>query len=132
MRVGNAASTQVQLDVYGELIDALYQEVHGGLVHAGWGLGPAITALIGHLAEIWQQPDESIWEVRGAARHFTFSKAMAWVAIDRAVRTAEEFGLDGPLDEWRALRMRIHDTVCREGFNPTKGAFVQYLRRGRA
>ncbi len=125
VRVGNAASTQVQLDVYGELIDAVYQEVHGGLVKPGGGWD-VITALIGHMAEIWQEPDESIWEVRGAAQHFTFSKAMAWVAVDRAVRTAEEFGLDGPLDEWRALRMRIHDTVCREGFNPTKGAFVQY------
>jgi len=124
VRVGNAASTQVQLDVYGELLDALYQEVHGGLVEAGpgWDL---VTALVGHLAEIWDQPDESIWEVRGGARHFTFSKAMAWVAVDRAIRAAEEFGLDGPLEEWRALRTRIHDTVCREGFNAKKGAFVQ-------
>lgn len=125
VRVGNAASTQVQLDVYGELIDALYQEVHGGLVPPGegWDL---LTALAGHLEEIWEQPDESIWEVRGGAKHFTFSKAMAWVAIDRVIRTAEEFALKGPLDEWRALRTRIHDTVCREGFNPAKGAFVQY------
>jgi GH15 family glucan-1,4-alpha-glucosidase len=125
VRVGNAASGQVQLDVYGELLDALYQEVHGGLVPPGesWDLQ---TALVGHLEEIWEQPDESIWEVRGGARQFTFSKAMAWVALDRAIRTGEEFGLTGPLDRWRALRTRIHDTVCREGFNPAKGAFVQY------
>jgi GH15 family glucan-1,4-alpha-glucosidase len=126
VRVGNAASTQVQLDVYGELLDALYQEVHGGLVEAGsgWDL---FKELLGHLAEVWDEPDESIWEVRGGARHFTFSKAMAWVAADRAIRTAEEFGLDGPLEEWRALRLQIHDTVCREGFNAKKGAFVQYF-----
>jgi GH15 family glucan-1,4-alpha-glucosidase len=125
VRIGNAASTQVQLDVYGELLDALYQEVHGGLVPPGesWDL---LTALAGHLEEIWDQPDESIWEVRGGARQFTFSKAMAWVAFDRAIRTGEEFGLKGPLDRWRALRTRIHDTVCREGFNAAKGAFVQY------
>ena len=125
VRVGNAASTQVQLDVYGELLDALYQEAHGGLVRpqASWDLQ---TALIGHLAEIWQQPDEGIWEVRGGARHFTFSKAMAWVAMDRAIRTAEEFGLEAPLETWRALRARIHDAVCRDGFNTAKGAFVQY------
>ncbi len=125
VRVGNAASTQVQLDVYGEVLDALYQEVHGGLVPPGesWDL---VTALVEHLEDIWEQPDESIWEVRGGARQFTFSKAMAWVAVDRAVRAAEEFGLEGPLDRWRALRTRIHDAVCREGFNAAKGAFVQY------
>jgi GH15 family glucan-1,4-alpha-glucosidase len=125
VRVGNAASTQVQLDVYGELLDALYQEAHCGLMRpqASWDLQ---TALIGHLTEIWEEPDESIWEVRGGARHFTFSKAMAWVAIDRVIRTAEEFGLEAPLENWQALRARIHDSVCREGFNPAKGAFVQY------
>jgi len=125
VRVGNAASTQVQLDVYGELLDALYQEAHAGLMRpqANWDLQ---TALIGHLAEIWEQPDEGIWEVRGGARQFTFSKAMAWVAMDRAIRTAEEFGLHAPLETWRALRIRIHDAVCRQGFNAAKGAFVQY------
>jgi GH15 family glucan-1,4-alpha-glucosidase len=125
VRVGNAASTQLQLDVYGELIDALYQEAHGGLMrpHASWDLQ---TALVGHLAEIWEQPDESIWEVRGEPRHFTFSKAMAWVAMDRVIRTAEEFDLDGPLDDWRALRSRIHESVCSHGYNADKGAFVQY------
>ena len=126
VRVGNAASTQVQLDVYGELLDAFYQEMHTGSVEpgSGWDL---ITSLIQHLADIWQEPDESIWEVRGGARHFTFSKAMAWVALDRAIRAAEEFHLEGPLDEWRALRACIHETVCREGFSTAKGAFVQYF-----
>ena len=129
VRVGNAASTQVQLDVYGELLDALYQEAHSGLVDpaAGWDL---VSALVEHLSGIWQEPDESIWEVRGGARHFTFSKAMAWVAMDRAIRTAEEFRLDCPLDAWRSLRTRIHETVCRDGFNAAKGAFVQYFGTG--
>lgn len=126
VRVGNAASTQVQLDVYGELIDALYQEVHSGLVPPQGESWDLVTALAQHVAEIWDQPDESIWEVRGGARQFTFSKAMAWVAIDRAIRAAEEFELAGPLDRWREVRSRIHDSVCREGFNPAKGAFVQY------
>jgi GH15 family glucan-1,4-alpha-glucosidase len=126
VRVGNAASEQVQLDVYGELIDALYQEVHGGLVPAHGESWDLVTALTEHVEEIWDQPDESIWEVRGGARQFTFSKAMAWVAFDRAIRAAEEFGLDGPLDRWRGVRQRIHDSVCREGFNAAKGAFVQY------
>ncbi len=126
VRVGNAASTQVQLDVYGELLDALYQEVHGGLVPPHGESWDLATALTEHVEAIWDQPDESIWEVRGGARQFTFSKAMTWVAIDRAIRTAEEFGLEGPLDRWRGLRAHIHDSVCRDGFNPAKGAFVQY------
>jgi GH15 family glucan-1,4-alpha-glucosidase len=125
VRVGNAASTQVQLDVYGELADALYQEAHLGLVkpRESWDLQ---TALIGHLETIWEQPDESIWEVRGDPQHFTFSKVMCWVAFDRVIRAAEEFGLPGPVDAWKALRARIHDSVCRDGFNASKGAFVQY------
>jgi GH15 family glucan-1,4-alpha-glucosidase len=125
VRVGNAASAQLQLDVYGELMDAMYQEMHQGLVRAGasW---PIQRALIGHLVETWEQPDESIWEVRGGAKHFTFSKAMAWVAMDRAIRGAEEFHLPARLDEWRALRQRIHDSVCRDGFSAEKQAFVQY------
>ena len=103
VRIGNAASTQVQLDVYGELMDALYQEMHGGLARpsASWDIQ---RALIEHVAEIWQQPDEGIWEVRGGPKHFTFSKAMAWVAVDRAIRGAEEFGLAARLDQWRVLR----------------------------
>ena len=125
VRVGNAASTQIQLDVYGELIDALYQEAHLGLVPPGesWDLQ---VALVGHLAEIWDQPDEGIWEVRGDAQQFTFSKAMAWVAFDRVIRGAEEFDLKGPVEQWKLLRAQIHDSVCRNGFNAAKGAFVQY------
>jgi GH15 family glucan-1,4-alpha-glucosidase len=126
VRIGNAASAQLQLDVYGELLDAMYQEMHTGLARpaASWNIQ---RALIGHLAETWELPDESIWEVRGGPQHFTFSKVMAWVAMDRAIRGAEEFHLPARLDEWRALRQRIHDTVCREGFSAEKQSFVQYF-----
>ena len=126
VRIGNAASTQLQLDVYGELIDALYQEAALGLVRptASWGLQ---RALIDHLEAVWMQPDESIWEVRGGPQNFTFSKVMVWVAVDRAIRGAEAFGLPAPLDRWRALRSEIHQTVCRAGFNEQRGTFVQYF-----
>jgi GH15 family glucan-1,4-alpha-glucosidase len=124
VRVGNAAARQMQLDVYGELMDALHQARHGGIVggETGWALQ---KALITHLETVWQQPDEGIWEVRGGRRHFTHSKVMAWVAVDRVLRTAEEFGLPGPLAEWRALRDTIHREVCQQGFNTERGAFVQ-------
>jgi GH15 family glucan-1,4-alpha-glucosidase len=126
VRIGNAASIQLQLDVYGELVDALYQEAALGLARpaASWGLQ---RSLVTHLEQIWEQPDESIWEVRGGAQNFTFSKAMVWVAIDRAIRGAEQFGLPAPLERWRALRTRIHETVCREGFNQQRNSFVQYF-----
>ena len=125
VRIGNAASAQLQLDVYGELMDAMYQELHAGLVRpaASWNIQ---RALIAHLAKTWEQPDESIWEVRGGPQHFTFSKAMAWVAMDRAIRGAEEFHLPARLDEWRALRDRIHASVCNEGYSTEKRSFVQY------
>ena len=125
VRIGNAASGQLQLDVYGELMDALFQELDLGLArpNASWDIQ---RHLVDHLAKIWDQPDESIWEVRGGARHFTFSKAMAWVAMDRAIRGAEKFNLSGRLDQWRTLRQEIHDSVCREGFSKEKNSFVQY------
>ncbi len=126
VRVGNAASTQLQLDVYGELMDALYQEAALGLVRpaATW---PIQRTLVNHLERIWQDPDRSIWEVRGDPRHFTFSKVMAWVAFDRAIHGAEQFGLPAPLERWRAIRARIHDTVCADGFHEPKNSFVQYF-----
>jgi len=126
VRVGNAASSQLQLDVYGELIDALYQETAMRLVRpsVSWKLQ---RALMTHLEEIWQQPDESIWEVRGGARNYTFSKVMAWVAVDRAIRGAESFKLPAPLERWRALRTHIHETVCQHGFNTERNSFVQYF-----
>ena len=125
VRVGNAASNQVQLDVYGEVMDALYQEMHNGLVHPtdSWDIQ---TALIEHLLEIWRNPDESIWEVRGGGRNFTFSKVMAWVALDRAIHGAEEFKLDAPLGQWKSVRDQIHAEVCAKGFHRGKQTFTQY------
>ena len=124
VRVGNAAAGQLQLDVYGEVLDALYQARQGGLPSSpqAWQLA---SALVTHLEGIWDQPDEGLWEVRGGRQHFTHSKVMAWVAFDRAIRGAEAFGLDGPLDRWRATRQRIHDEVCARAFDATHGAFMQ-------
>jgi GH15 family glucan-1,4-alpha-glucosidase len=124
VRVGNAAARQVQLDVYGEVIDALYvARRHGlGANPASWALE---CALVDHLATCWDQPDEGIWEVRGEPRHFTHSKVMAWVAFDRAVRSATEFGLDAPVDKWREVRDAIHAQVCERGFDASLGSFVQ-------
>ncbi|WGF87979.1 glycoside hydrolase family 15 protein [Marinivivus vitaminiproducens] len=126
VRVGNAAAMQLQIDIYGEIMGALHIARNGGLAHPeeGWDLQ---RALLDHLEEIWQEPDDGIWETRGERRQFTFSKMMAWVAFDRAVADAERFGLDAPLDRWRALRDEIHETVCREAFNPAVNSFVQYF-----
>ncbi|MGH7720081.1 MAG: glycoside hydrolase family 15 protein [Gemmatimonadaceae bacterium] len=124
VRVGNAAYGQVQLDVFGEVMDALYLAWRGGLHDSveAWQLARAMVA---HLAQIWTEPDEGIWEVRGGPRHFVQSKVMAWVAFDRVVKCAEQFGLEGPVDKWRALRRRIHDEVCQRGFDRELGTFVQ-------
>jgi GH15 family glucan-1,4-alpha-glucosidase len=124
VRVGNAASHQCQLDVFGEVGDAMYQARVRGLepAPAGWALE---RALIRFLEKVWDQPDEGIWEVRGPRRHFTHSKVMAWVAFDRAIRSVERFGLEGPLDRWRQVRQTIHERVCREGFDPQMNSFVQ-------
>jgi GH15 family glucan-1,4-alpha-glucosidase len=124
VRVGNGAVRQLQLDVYGEVLDAFYVARRAGLStsEATWALE---RALISHLEKIWREPDEGIWEVRGGRRHFTHSKVMAWVAFDRAVRSIEEFGLDGPLEQWREVRSAIHDEVCERGYDPDQNAFVQ-------
>jgi GH15 family glucan-1,4-alpha-glucosidase len=124
VRIGNAAAGQVQLDVYGEVLDALYVARHAGLASEGtsWALE---CALIGHLEKIWEQPDDGIWEVRAGRRHFTHSKVMAWVAFDRAVRSAEEFKLEAPIDHWRRIRDTIHRQVCERGFDCAQHSFVQ-------
>jgi GH15 family glucan-1,4-alpha-glucosidase len=124
VRVGNAAHTQLQLDVYGELMDALYQARQGGLREhkRAWAIE---CALLKHLKGIWTQPDEGIWEVRGSRKHFTYSKIMAWVAFDRAIKSSEEFGLKGPVDDWRAVRREIHADVCRNGYDGKRKSFVQ-------
>lgn len=124
VRVGNAASAQLQLDVYGEVMDALFQARAGGLATPpeSWDLQ---QALVQRLEEVWQLPDEGIWEVRGGPQHFTFSKVMAWVTLDRAIRDAEGFGLPGPLDRWRARRQEMHDVICARAFDSERNSFVQ-------
>jgi GH15 family glucan-1,4-alpha-glucosidase len=124
VRVGNDASHQFQLDVYGEVLDLFHQAAREGLPQEStvWNLELRILDM---LESNWREPDQGIWEVRGGSRHFTHSKVMAWVAVDRAIRNVELFGFDGPIDRWRALRQEIHDEVCREGFDDDLGTFVQ-------
>jgi len=124
VRIGNAACWQLQLDVYGEVMDALYQGSKAGLPshEPSWEMQ---RALLAHLENVWQEPDAGMWEVRGAPRHFTYSKVMCWVAFDRAVKAVETWQLPGPVERWRELRARIHADVCERGFRQSKGTFVQ-------
>ena len=124
VRIGNGAVGQLQLDVYGEVLDAFYVARRAGLStsDATWALE---CSLLLHLENIWREPDEGIWEVRGGRRHFTHSKVMAWVAFDRAVRSIEEFGLEGPLERWRGVRDAIHEEVCQRGYDGNENTFVQ-------
>jgi GH15 family glucan-1,4-alpha-glucosidase len=124
VRVGNDASRQFQLDVYGEVLDLLHQASREGLPHesAAWEMELRILDV---LESAWREPDEGIWEVRGGRRHFTHSKVMAWVGIDRAIRDVELFGFQGPVERWRALRDEIHQEVCREGYDDELGSFTQ-------
>ena len=124
VRIGNAAATQLQLDVYGEVMDALHQgRKHGMPRHvAAWALQ---RKLLEHLETCWQEPDEGLWEVRGPRRHFTHSKVMCWVAFDRAIKAVETQGRKGPVERWRKVRDQIHADVCARGFSKTRGTFVQ-------
>jgi len=124
VRFGNAAAGQMQLDVFGEVIDALYQAEQHGVAMSRPELDLQ-RALVGHVERIWREPDRGIWEVRGAPRRFTHSMVMAWVALDRGVRTAERLGTDAPLDRWRAVRQEIHDEVLALCFDEARGAFTQ-------
>ena len=125
VRIGNAASGQFQLDVYGELMDAVERARTRGIeVHEViWRIQ---TAIMRFLMDHWSDPDDGIWEVRGPRRMFTHSKVMAWVAFDRAVRSVEVHGLDGPVDEWRAVCEAVHAEVCQQGWNAEIGAFTQF------
>ncbi len=125
VRVGNAAAGQYQLDVYGEVISALHESRRGGIDPAGptWDLE---RALLEFVEDGWRQPDDGIWEVRGPRRHFTHSKVMAWVALDRAVKEIEEFGFDGPVERWRSARDAIHAEVLEKGFDAERNTFTQY------
>jgi GH15 family glucan-1,4-alpha-glucosidase len=124
VRIGNAAAGQLQLDVYGEIADALHHAREGGLTpnEQDWAVQRTLTT---HLEKIWQEADEGIWEVRGPRQHFTHSKVMAWLAYDRAVHNVEQFDLQGPVDRWRAVRDEIHAQICAEGFDRDLGAFTQ-------
>jgi GH15 family glucan-1,4-alpha-glucosidase len=125
VRIGNAAVNQTQLDVYGEVLDALYHAHSHGLPPNQHGDAIGVVVL-GHLAKIWDQPDEGIWEVRGPPQHFTHSKVMAWVAFDRAIKIREQRGGSGQaLQRWRHVRDQIHKDVCRKAFDPDLGSFVQ-------
>ncbi|MHB1986399.1 MAG: glycoside hydrolase family 15 protein [Acidimicrobiales bacterium] len=125
VRIGNAAADQFQLDVYGEVMGALHEGRRLGLDSSGpaWDLE---LAIMDFLESGWKEPDDGIWEVRGPRRHFTHSKVMAWVAVDRVVKDVEEFGLDGPVEKWRALREQIHREVCEKGYDPSRKSFTQY------
>jgi GH15 family glucan-1,4-alpha-glucosidase len=126
VRIGNKAHEQLQLDVYGEVMDAFYQARRGGLARSDAAAAVQL-AFLEHLEKVWREPDESIWEVRGSRRQFTYSKLMAWVAFDRAVKSHEVFGRgDHPrAQHWRALRSQIHEDICRHGFDASLGSFVQ-------
>ncbi|MDB5308676.1 MAG: Trehalase [Gemmataceae bacterium] len=124
VRVGNAAHDQLQLDVYGEIFDAMFQARQAGLspMDDGWRV---IARLLAWLEQNWDQPDDGIWEVRGPRQHFVHSKVMAWVAFDRAVKAVERWGRAGPVATWREVRAAIHRQVCERGFDRAKNTFTQ-------
>ena len=124
VRVGNAAHAQLQLDVYGELIDALHQARMAKLKlnEVSWAME---CTVLQHLAGIWDKPDHGIWERRGEGRHYVLSKVMCWVAFDRGIKSAEKFGFKAPLEKWRALRDIIYEDVCDKGFDRELGSFVE-------
>lgn len=125
VRIGNEAVNQFQLDVYGEVMDALYQarSTGTGTGASTWALQKSLMKIV---ADRWREPDEGVWEVRGGPQHFTHSKLMAWVAADRAVRSVEKFGLDGPLEQWRRLRDDIRADILEHGYDPDRKTFTQF------
>jgi len=125
VRIGNAASEQFQLDVYGEVAAVMQigAELQGRVERRLW---PRWRAIVEYVETIWREPDDGIWESRGERRHYTYSKVMAWVVFDRAVRIAQRFELDAPLDRWTATREEIHREVCARGYDPTRRTFTQY------
>jgi GH15 family glucan-1,4-alpha-glucosidase len=125
VRIGNAASEQFQLDVYGEVVGVMFAgaEVVGRIEKRFW---PRWRAIIEHVETIWRQPDDGIWEARGPQRHYTYSKVMAWVVFDRAVRIAERYELEAPVDRWKQTRDEIHREVCERGYDAERRTFTQY------
>ena len=125
IRIGNGAADQMQLDVYGQLLETLHTAREAGLsaLDEAWRMQKVLLA---YLETVWNQPDQGIWEMRGDARHFTHSRLMCWVAFDRGVKSSERFGLDGPVESWRATRDAIHADICRHGYDPRRNTFVQH------
>jgi GH15 family glucan-1,4-alpha-glucosidase len=124
VRIGNGAYSQLQIDIFGEVMDTMQLARRSGLRldDVAWCVQ---KKMLDHLSRVWDQPDEGIWEVRGEKRHFTHSKVMAWLAFDRAIAAVTESGLRGPVETWRELRDRIHAEICEKAYNPTRGCFVQ-------
>jgi GH15 family glucan-1,4-alpha-glucosidase len=128
VRIGNAAHEQAQLDVYGEVLDTLYQARCFGIGPDRWAWSLE-KRLLNHLESCWREPDEGIWEVRGGPQHFTGSKVGAWVAFDRAIKSVQGFGLEGPVERWRAIRDEIHREVCTRGYDAGRNTFTQVYGR---
>jgi GH15 family glucan-1,4-alpha-glucosidase len=125
VRVGNAASEQFQLDVYGEVANVMFlgADLRGEIER---GLWPRWRGIVDHLDTIWREPDDGIWESRGERKHYTYSKVMAWVVFDRAVRIAERFNLEAPVEHWHDVRDEIHREVLEKGYDPERKTFTQY------
>ena len=126
VRIGNGAAGQLQLDVFGEVLECLHQARQHGLAapHSGWALQRNILE---HLETIWELPDQGMWESRGGPQHYTFSKIMAWVAVDRMIKDATHYHLSGPVDDWRALREKMRERILREGIDTDRNCFTQYF-----
>lgn len=127
VRIGNAASEQLQLDTYGEVLDAFFwtfSSLSNDRQASDFAL---LRALVEHLETVWEQPDEGIWEVRGGPKQFTYSKVMAWVAFDRAIKIAEMGSFEAPLKRWKKIRQTIHDQVCEKAFSKRLNSFVQHF-----
>jgi len=126
VHIGNKASDQLQLDTFGEVLDALYRARCYGLYPLEDQSGQALEVpLLDHLEKVWEQPDDGLWEVRSGRQQFTQSKVMAWVAFDRGIRAAERFGMKGPVERWRKIRKQIHAQVCKRGFHQGMNSFTQ-------
>jgi GH15 family glucan-1,4-alpha-glucosidase len=125
VRVGNAASEQFQLDIYGEVVAVMWSGAEK-LGRVDKRLWPRWRGVIEYVETIWRRPDDGIWEARGPQRHYTYSKVMAWVVFDRAVRAAERFELEAPVDRWKEVRDEIHREVCERGYDPQRRTFTQY------
>ncbi len=125
VRTGNGAVDQFQLDVYGEVLDSMYQANRAGIAPTAdaWAM---LRVVMDALEQRWRMPDRGLWEVRGGLQHFTHSKVLAWVGFDRAISAVEQFALDGPVERWRAVRREIFDQVCRYGYDPVRNTFTQF------